>query len=118
MAAALKFMKKLMKRHGTARKITTDGQRSYKAATKQLGNAHKQVVGRWANNRFENSHPPLRRRERAMARFRRMITIQKFASVHASVHNYGAAPRRFALVTNMPPRPTRRSRCCGSRPLG
>jgi putative transposase len=85
MAAALKFMKKLMKRHGTAKKITTDGLRSYKAAMKRLGN--KQVVGRWANNRVENSHQPLRRREGAMARFRRMKTLQKFASVHASVHN-------------------------------
>src|SRR5271167_4566319 len=85
--AALKFMKKLMKRHGTAKIITTDGLRSYKAAMKELGNAHKQKVGRWANNRVENSHQPLRRRERAMLRFRRMKTLQKFASVHASVHN-------------------------------
>jgi len=87
-AAALKFMKKLMKRHGTAKVITTDGLRSYKAAMKELGNAKKQKVGRWANNRVENSHQPLRRRERAMLRFRRMKTLQKFASVHASVHNH------------------------------
>jgi len=86
-AAALKFMKKLMKRHGTAKVITTDGLRSYKAAMKELGNARKQKVGRRANNRVENSHQPLRRRERAMLRFRRMKTLQKFASVHASVHN-------------------------------
>jgi putative transposase len=86
-AAALTFMKKLMKRHGTAEKISTEGLRSYKAAMKELGNAGKQVVGRSANNRVENSHQPLRRRERAMLRFRRMKTLQKFASVHASVHN-------------------------------
>ena len=86
-AAALKFIKKLMKRHGMAKKITTDGLRSYKAAMKEIGNANKQVVGRWANNRVENSHQPLRRRERAMSRFRRMKTLQKFGSVHASVHN-------------------------------
>jgi putative transposase len=86
-AAALKFMKKLMKRHGSAKTITTDGLRSYKAAMKELGNAHKQEVGRWANNRVENSHLPIRRRERAMNRFRRMKTLQKFSSVHASVHN-------------------------------
>jgi putative transposase len=85
--AALAFMKKLMKRHGSAEKITTDGLRSYKAAMKELGNADKQVVGRYANNRVENSHQPFRRRERAMLRFRRMKTLQKFASVHASVHN-------------------------------
>jgi putative transposase len=86
-AAALKFMKKLMKRHGSAEAITTDGLRSYKAAMKEIGNADKQEVGRWANNRVENSHLPFRRRERAMNRFRRMKTLQKFSSVHASVHN-------------------------------
>ena len=87
-AAALKFMKKALKRHGSPRAITTDGLRSYKAAMKDLGNAEKQEIGRWANNRAENSHQPLRRRERAMQRFRRMKTLQKFASVHGSVHNH------------------------------
>jgi putative transposase len=86
-AAALKFIKKAMKRHGSAKVITTDGLRSYKAAMKDIGNAGKQKVGRWANNRVENSHLPFRRRERAMNRFRRMKTLQKFSSVHASVHN-------------------------------
>ena len=86
--AALKFMKKLMKRHGTARTITTDGLRSYRAAMKVIGNVKKQEIGRWANNRVENNHQPLRRRERAMSRFRRMKTLQKFAAVHASVHNH------------------------------
>src|ERR1700744_4352502 len=66
-AAALRFIKRLMKRHGTAQKITTDGLRSYKAAMKELGNAGKQVVGRYANNRVENSHQPFRRRERGDA---------------------------------------------------
>jgi IS1 family transposase len=57
--AALKFMKKLMKRHGTAEKVTTDGLRSYKAAMKELGNAHKQVVGLWANNPGGKQPPAL-----------------------------------------------------------
>lgn len=48
----------------------------------------KQEVGRWANNRVENSHLSFRRRERAMLRFRRMKTLQKFASVHANVLNH------------------------------
>jgi putative transposase len=87
-AAALTFMKKAMKRHGPVDTITTDGLRSYKAAMKDLGCAQKQEVGRWANNRVENSHLPLRRRERAMLRFRRMKSLQKFASVHGSVHNH------------------------------
>lgn len=87
-AAALTFMKKLMKRHGRAKALTTDGLRSYKAAMKEIGNTDKQEVGRWANNRVENSHLPFRRRERAMLRFRQMKTLQKFSSVHASVHNH------------------------------
>ena len=87
-AAALKFMKKLMKRHGTAKTITTDGLRSYRAAMKEIGCPDKQEIGRWANNRAENSHQPFRRRERAMLRFRRMKTLQQFASVHASFHNH------------------------------
>jgi putative transposase len=86
--AALKFMKKLMKRHGTAEAITTDGLRSYRAAMSDLGNTAKQEIGRWANNRVENSHLPSRRRERAMNRFRRMKTLQKFASVHSQIHNH------------------------------
>ena len=81
-------MKKALKRHGSPEAITTDGLRSYKAAMNELGNAEKQEVGRWANNRVENSHLPFRRRERAMLRFRRMKTLQKFASVHANVHNH------------------------------
>ena len=87
-AAALAFMKKAMKRHGRPEEIVTDGLRSYSAAMTELGNADKQEVGRWANNRVENSHLPFRRRERAMQRFRRMKTLQKFSSVHANVHNH------------------------------
>ena len=87
-AAALTFMKKALKRHGRVDAITTDGLRSYKAALKDLGCAEKQEVGRWANNRAENAHLSFRRRERAMLRFRRMKSLQKFASVHGSIHNH------------------------------
>jgi putative transposase len=71
-AAALTFMKKALKRHGKPDAITTDGLGSYKAAMRELGNSQKQEIGRWANNRVENSHLPFRRRERAMLRFRQM----------------------------------------------
>jgi putative transposase len=46
-AAALKFIKKAMKRHGRTRAITTDGLRSYGAALKEIGAADLQEVGRW-----------------------------------------------------------------------
>ena len=94
-AAALTFMKKTLKRHGSPEVITTDGLRSYRAAMNELGNAHKQEIGRWANNRVENSHLPVRRRERAMLRFRRMKSLQKFASVHASLHNHFNSERHL-----------------------
>ena len=87
-AAALTFMKKALKRHGSPATIVTDGLKSYRAAMVELGNADKQEVGRHANNRADNSHLPFRRRERAMLRFRQMKTLQKFASVHANVHNH------------------------------
>ena len=94
-AAALKSIKKALKRHGSPKAITTDGLRSYGAAMRELGNAEKREVGRWANNRAENSHQPFRRRERAMTRFRRMHTLQKFAAVHASFHNHFGMERHL-----------------------
>ena len=65
------------------------------AAMDHLGNGEKWGVRRYANNRVENSHLPFRRRERAMQRFRRMKTLQKFASVHANVANHFFAERHF-----------------------
>ena len=86
--AALKFLRKSMKRYGNPEIIVTDKLRSYGAAMKVIGNADRQETGRWVNNRAENSHLPFRRRERAMLRFRQMRSLQKFVSVHASVQNH------------------------------
>ena len=77
-----------MKRHGNPQTIVTDKLRSYGAALKVIGNMDKQETGRWLNNRAENSHQPFRRREQAMIRFRRMRTLQKFVTIHASIHNH------------------------------
>ncbi len=86
--AALQFIKRAMKRYGRPQAIVTDRLRSYRAALNVIGNAAHQTCGRWLNNRAENSHQPLRRREGAMANFRDIKTLQKFASVHASIHNH------------------------------
>ncbi|WP_394693543.1 IS6 family transposase [Hyphobacterium sp.] len=86
--AALKFLRKAMKRYGNPEVVVTDRLKSYRAAMKVIGNEGKQDVGRWLNNRAENSHLPFRRRERAMLRFRRMRSLQKFVAVHSSVHNH------------------------------
>ena len=86
--AALKFLRKPLKRHGRAGDLVTDRLRSYGAAFKDLGISDRQETGRWKNNRAENSHQSFRRRERAMQRFRRMQSLQKFVSVHASIFNH------------------------------
>jgi acetolactate synthase-1/2/3 large subunit len=68
----------------------------YAAAWKEIGAEARQETGRWLNNRAENSHLPFRRRERSMLRFRRMRSLQKFASVHASVSNHFNQERSLA----------------------
>jgi putative transposase len=86
--AALKFLRKSMRRCGQPEIIATDELRSYGAAMKEIGYLKRQDTGRWLNNRAENSHLPFRRRERAMLRFRQMRCLQKSAAVHSSVHNH------------------------------
>ncbi len=105
--AALKFLRKALKRHGQPEIIVTDRLRSYGAALKSIGAERRQRTGRWLNNRVENTHQPLRRRERAMQRFRRMSCLQKFASAHASIHNHFNQKR--------PPNPNNSSVSAGSR---
>ncbi len=70
--AALKFPRKSMRRHGRPETILADRLRSHGAALKVLGRGDDREMGRWLNNRSENSHQPFRRRERAMLRFRQM----------------------------------------------
>ena len=94
-SAALAFIKKALKRHGSPETIVTDGLRSYPAAMRDLGNLERREMGRWLNNRAENSHLPFRRRERAMLRFRQMKSLQKFTSVHASISNHFQAERHL-----------------------
>ena len=86
--AALAFLKRAMKRYGRPKVIVTDRLKSYRAAMNVIGNGADQEVGRWLNNRAENSHQPFRRREGAMSKFRDVKTLQKFAAVHASTFNH------------------------------
>ena len=86
--AAFRFLKRTMKRYGLPRTIVTDRLGSYGAAMKKIDILERQDCGRWLNNRAENSHQPFRRREGAMPRFRDIKTLQKFAAVHASIHNH------------------------------
>ena len=85
---ALKFMRKLIKRYGRPGEIVTDKLRSYGAALKVLGAESLQNTTQYHNNRCENLHLPLRRRERAMQKFQSPATLQKFATVHGSIYNH------------------------------
>jgi putative transposase len=92
--AASKFLRKSLCRHGLVETIVADRLASYGAALKQIGAINKREVGRWLNNRAENAHQPFRRRERAMLRFRRMRSLQKFAALHGSIHNLLISPEK------------------------
>lgn len=85
--AGLQFLKKTLRRHGHAEGMVADRLCCCGAALNELGIRDRQEPGRRANNRSGNSHLPFRRRARAMRRVRRERTLQKFASVHALVHN-------------------------------
>jgi len=52
--AALKVLRKSMKRYGNPEVIVTDQLRSYGAALKVIGNSDRQEIGRWLNNRAES----------------------------------------------------------------
>jgi len=86
--AALRLMRKLLKKQGFPPKLlVTDKLRSYASAFRQLGLScpHEQGIRR--NNRAENSHQPVRRRERKVQRFKSPRSAQRFLSMHAAVHN-------------------------------
>ena len=85
-AAAVKLMRKLLKKQGFAPDVlVTDKLRSYGAAKSEIGLSARHDQGLRANNRAENSHQPTRRRERKMQRFKSPGSAQRFLSIHAAV---------------------------------
>src|SRR5712672_2572032 len=86
--AAVRLMRKLLRKQGFAPKqVTTDKLRSYGAAFRHHGLSCHHEQGLRQNNRAENSHQVVRRRERKMQRFKSPASAQQFLSVHAVVHN-------------------------------
>jgi putative transposase len=77
--AALKLMRKLLKAQGfVPTKVVTDKLPSYRAALETLGMKRKHIAGGRSNNRAENSHRPIRQRERRMQRFKSAGSAQRF----------------------------------------
>jgi transposase-like protein len=86
--AALRLMRKLLRKHGVAPKlVVTDKLPSYGAAFRDLRLTCRHDQGLRKNNRAENSHQVVRRREHKMQRFKSAASAQRFLSMHAAVHN-------------------------------
>lgn len=86
--AALKLIRKLLKKQGWApTRIVTDKLRSYHVAFEKLGLSAEHIDNKRANNRAENSHQPVRRRERKMQKFKSPGSAQKFLNIQAATYN-------------------------------
>ena len=130
--AALKFLRKAMKRYGGPEVVVTDKLRSYGAAMKVVGNADRQETGRWCNNRAENSHLPFRRRERAMLAFDKCdvcrsslqstlqsttISIRNATSTHETISRFPRAIRSFENCSGSDGISPSRTLACSNRIL-
>jgi putative transposase len=100
--AALKLMRKLLKKHGFApTQIVTDKLKSYHKAFRILGLTAEHIDNKRANNRAENSHLPIRRRERKMQRFKSPGSAQRFLNIQSATYNSFYLQRHLINRTNL-----------------
>jgi transposase-like protein len=119
LAAALRLMRKLLKKQGSAPKLlVTDKLRSYSTAFRHLRLTCPHEQGLRRNNRAENSHQVVRRRERKMQRFKSARSVQRFLSMHAAVHNTFNFQRRLRVTVNAPDIPSGRGEPIAKRGRG
>ncbi|TBB39799.1 IS6 family transposase [Rhizobium ruizarguesonis] len=102
--AAKRLLVRLLKKQGLSpKRIVTDKLRSYGAAKRDVMSGVEHRSHKGLNNRAENSHVPLRKRERMMQGFRSVGGLQRFISVFSAVRNLFVAPhqRHSALATDI-----------------
>jgi transposase-like protein len=98
--AALKLMRRLLKRQGFAPStLVTDKLRAYTAAVHELGLKARHHQAKWKNNRIESAHVPVRIRVRKMQRFRLIGSAQRFLSIHAAIYNTFNTRRHLISAT-------------------
>lgn len=101
---AKRLLVRLLKKQGLApKRMITDKLRSYAAAKRQIMPTLEHRSHKGLNNRVENSHLPLRKRERVMQAFRSSGSLQRFLSAFSAIRNLFVPPRtkRTALARHL-----------------
>ncbi len=99
--AARRLLKKLLEKQGFApSRVAADKLRSYASVFRAIGRAAEHDRGLRANNRAENSHQPVRRRERKQQRFKSPGSAQRFLNIHSATYNTFSHQRHLLKRSN------------------